>query len=108
MKQEYGICTHVNMYRYFGGVSKILVPDNLKIGIIRVDWHDSEINKIYREMPEHYNTAVIPARVRHPKDKASMESTEGNISMDYYGSEKTNVFYFECTEQIHNRKVKRV
>ena len=80
MKQEDWICAHVNMYRYFGGVSKILVPDNLKTGVVRVDWHDSEINKIYREMAEHYNTAVIPARVRHPKDKASVESTVRNIS----------------------------
>lgn len=80
MKQEAWIRAHVNMYKYFGGVSKILTPDNLKTGVIRVDWHDPEINKAYREMAEHYNTAVIPARVRHPKDKASVESTVGNIS----------------------------
>ena len=68
------------MFQFFGGVSRILVPDNLKTGVIKTDWHNPEINKIYREMSEHYNTAIIPARVRKPKDKASVESTVGNIS----------------------------
>lgn len=80
MKQESWIAAHVNMFQFFGGVSRILVPDNLKTGVIKTDWHNPEINKVYREMSEHYNTAVIPARVRKPKDKASVESTVGNIS----------------------------
>ena len=80
MKQESWIAAHVNMFQFFGGVSRILVPDNLKTGVIKTDWHNPEINKIYREMSEHYNTAIIPARVRKPKDKASVESTVGNIS----------------------------
>lgn len=80
MKQESWIAAHVNMYQYFGGVSKILVPDNLKTGVVKSDWHNPELNKIYREMSEHYNTAIIPARVRKPKDKASVEGTVGNIS----------------------------
>lgn len=80
MKQESWIAAHVNMYQYFGGVSKILVPDNLKTGVIKTDWHNPELNKTYREMSEHYNTAIIPARVRKPKDKASVESTVGSIS----------------------------
>jgi transposase len=80
MKMGSWITAHVNMFRFFGGITKTLVPDNLKTGVKRVDWHDPEINKTYREMSEHYNTAVIPARVRHPKDKASVEGTVGKIS----------------------------
>jgi len=44
------------------------VQDNLKTGVNRVYWHDPEVNKTYREMSDHYNTAVIPARIRHPKE----------------------------------------
>jgi transposase len=77
---ECWIAAHVNMYRYFGGVSKILVPDNLKTGVERADWHDPTINKTYHEMAEHYDTAVIPARVRKPKDKPNAEGTVGIIS----------------------------
>jgi transposase len=80
MNQESWITAHVNMYRYFGGVSRILIPDNLKTGVTRVDWYNPEINKAYREMAEHYSTAVIPARVKHPKDKATVEGTVGIIS----------------------------
>lgn len=80
MKQDSWITAHINMYQFYGGVTKILVPDNLKTGVAKSDWHNPEINKIYREMSEHYSTAIIPARVRKPKDKASVESTVGTIS----------------------------
>jgi transposase len=66
--QESWISAHVNMYRFFSGVARILVPDNLKTGVQKIDWYTPIINKSYHEMAEHYNTAVIPARVRKPKD----------------------------------------
>ena len=71
--QESWISAHVNMYRFFGGVSRILVPDNLKTGVEKVSWYTPVINKTYHEMAEHYDTAVIPARVRKPKDKPNAE-----------------------------------
>jgi transposase len=77
---ECWIAAHVNMYLYFGGVSKILVPDNLKTGVERADWYDPTINKTYHEMAEHYDTAVVPARVRKPQDKPNAERTVGIIS----------------------------
>jgi transposase len=79
-KQASWITAHTNMYKYFGGVSKILVPDNLRTGVSKSDWYSPVINKIYHEMAEHYDTAVIPARVRKPKDKPSAEGTVGIIS----------------------------
>lgn len=78
--QESWISAHVNMYRFFDGVTPILVPDNLKTGVQKVEWYTPVINKSYHEMAEHYNTAVIPARVRKPKDKPNAEGTVGNIS----------------------------
>jgi hypothetical protein len=78
--QECWIAAHVNMYRFFAGVSKILVPDNLKTGVERADWYSPTINKVYHEMAQHYDTAVIPARVRKPQDKPNAEGTVGNIS----------------------------
>jgi len=78
--QECWIAAHVNMYRFFGGVSKLLVPDNLKTGVERTDWYSPTINKVYHEMAEHYDTAVVPARVRKPKDKPNAEGAVGNIS----------------------------
>ena len=81
MKQRSWINAHVHMYEYFGGVAKILVPDNCKTAVIHNGgWKDQQINETYQELAEHYGTAVIPARVRAPKDKPNAEGTVGMIS----------------------------
>lgn len=70
MKQEAWITGHVNAYRYFGGVTRILTPDNLKTGVVKNSHTETVLNKSYQEMSEHYGTAILPARPRSPKDKA--------------------------------------
>lgn len=80
-KQRAWITAHVHMYNYFGGVAKILVPDNCKTAVVHTkDWYTPKLNVTYYEMAEHYGTAIIPARIRKPKDKANVEGTVGNIS----------------------------
>ena len=78
--QEAWITAHVNAYRFFNGVTRILTPDNLKTGVIKVTREDTVLNRIYSEMSEHYGTAIIPARVKAPKDKASVEGAVGITS----------------------------
>ena len=81
MKQKSWIYAHVHMYEFFGGVARILVPDNCKTAVIHNGgFRDQQINETYQEMAEHYGTAIIPARVRTPKDKPNAEGTVGNIS----------------------------
>ncbi len=80
MNQECWIAAHVNAFRYFGGVAKILQCDNLKTGVISHGRSEISLNKAYSEMAEHYGTAVLPCRVRAPKDKAMVEGTVGVIS----------------------------
>ena len=80
-KQQAWITAHVHMYEYFGGVAKILVPDNCKTAVVHNGgWYNQQINTVYHEMAEHYGTAIIPARVRKPKDKPNVEGSVGNIS----------------------------
>ncbi|NNJ33287.1 IS21 family transposase [Lacrimispora defluvii] len=79
-KQPAWIRAHVHMYQFFGGVARILVPDNCKTAVIHNNWNDQRINATYQEMAEHYGTAIIPARVRAPKDKPNAEGSVGNIS----------------------------
>ena len=78
--QENWIAAHVNSYRFFGGATRILVPDNLKTGVLKNTKDEVVLNRTYQEMAEHYGTAVLPARVRKPKDKPSVEGTVGTIS----------------------------
>jgi hypothetical protein len=69
------------MYEFFGGVARILVPDNCKTAVVHNGgFKDQQINETYQEMAEHYGTAIIPARIRSPKDKPNAEGTVGNIS----------------------------
>ena len=80
-KQQAWITAHVHMYAYFGGVAKILVPDNCKTAVVHNSgWYNQQLNTVYHEMAEHYGTAIIPARVRKPKDKPNVEGSVGNIS----------------------------
>ena len=80
-KQAAWINAHIHMYEYFGGVARITVPDNCKTAVIHNNgWKDQRINAVYHEMAEHYGTAIIPARVRTPRDKSVAEGSVGNIS----------------------------
>lgn len=80
MNQECWTTAHVNAYRHFGGVARIIQCDNLKTGVDRHGRNGVTLNQTYRELAEHYGTAVIPARVRTPRDKAMVEGTVGVIS----------------------------
>lgn len=64
---------HVRAFSFYGGVTEIVVPDNLKSGVRKASFYDPVINPGYSDFAEHYKLAVIPARVRKPKDKAKVE-----------------------------------
>lgn len=67
------VAAHIRAFEFFGGVSTCLVPDNLLSGVTKAHLYDPDTNATYQEMANHYSTAVIPARVRAPKDKAKVE-----------------------------------
>ena len=66
--------SHERMLEYFEGSAEIWVPDNLKSGVTVPCRYEPEVNRSYAEMARHYGAVVIPARVRHPKDKAKVEA----------------------------------
>jgi len=80
MKTPSWIAGHVDAYTFFGGATKMLVPDNLKTGVTKNTNTELILNKTYQEMAEHYGTAVIPTRIRAPKDKATVEGVIGVVS----------------------------
>jgi len=65
---------HTRAFAFFGGVSEIVVPDNLRSGVSRACRYEPDINPTYAELARHYGVAVVPARVRKPRDKAKAES----------------------------------
>ena len=56
------IGAHVRMFRFFGGVPRLVVPDNLKSGVHKASFYDPEINRSYGMMAAHYGVGVLPAR----------------------------------------------
>jgi transposase len=64
---------HIKAFEYFGGVPELLVPDNTKTSVTSACYYEPDLNPTYSELARHYGTAVLPTRVRHPKDKAKVE-----------------------------------
>jgi transposase len=64
---------HVRALEYMGGVAEIWVPDNLRAGVKAPNLYEPDLNPTYAELARHYGAAVIPARVRKPRDKAKVE-----------------------------------
>lgn len=103
--QENWSLAHVHAYNYFGGVTRILVPDNLKTGIISHKRDEIIINKVYLELAEHYGTAIIPARPHSPKDKATVEKSVNIVSTWIIGALRNRQFlsFRELNEAIFEK-----
>lgn len=67
------ITSHVHAFRFFDGVTEVIVPDNLKSGVNKAHRYDPEINPTYQDLANHYGVAVLPARPHHPQDKGTVE-----------------------------------
>lgn len=94
MKQDTWLRCHIHMYEFFEGVTIRTVCDNLKTGVIT---HPKEgdiiLNENYEALGSHYLTAIMPAGVRKPKQKASVEGTVGKIATAIIAKLRNKVFY---------------
>jgi transposase len=72
-KQADWLNAHVKAFEFLGGVPEIVVPDNLKSAVRKVNRYDPDINPAYQQLAVHYQTVIIPARPYKPKDKAKAE-----------------------------------
>jgi transposase len=84
---------HVRAFAFFGGVPKILRPDNLKTGVKKPNYYEPDLNPSYQELAEHYHVAVLPARVRKPKDKPHVENGVQNVERWILASLRNQTFF---------------
>jgi len=63
-----------NAFRYFGGVARTLVVDNLRAAVTRADWFDPELNRKVEEFCRHYGTVMLPTRPAMPQHKGKVEA----------------------------------
>jgi len=68
---------NIHALEYMGGAPRIIIPDNCKTAVTKPNYYDPKLNPAYWEMAKHYDVAVIPARIRKPKDKSVVEGSVG-------------------------------
>ena len=110
------IKAHINAFEYYGGVCQIIIQDNLKSGVIKACRYEPELNPTYRDMAAHYGTAVIPARVRKPKDKAKVETGVQLVTRwitavlrkeTFFSLQELNKRIRELLERLNNRPFRK-
>lgn len=109
--------SHVRMSEYFGGVSEIWVPDNLKSGVTKANRYEPLLNETYRECATHYGSCIIPARSEKPRDKAKAEVGVLVVQRWILARLRHRIFtcinemneaISECLEILNNRKMRHL
>lgn len=107
---------HVNAFNYFGGVPAIVVPDNLKSAVIHNRRHGVKLNDSYLNLARHYQTAIIPARPKKPRDKAKVEGAVLLVQrwilarlrhFTFFSIEELNVQVRRLLTDFNNRQFKK-
>jgi len=98
------ISAHINCFKYFDGVPKTLVPDNLKTGVNKAVFYEPDLNRTYQEMAEYYGTVILPTRTRKPKDKAAVENSVKIASHRILAKLRNKTFhnFFDLHESVTN------
>jgi transposase len=106
------IGAHTRSFAFFGGVTTMVVSDNLRSGITKACFYEPQVNRTYAEMAAHYGTAIIPARPYRPRDKAKVEvavqiATRFVIAKlrnrQFFALSDLNTAILELVEQINDR-----
>ena len=111
-KSEDFIYAITRMFAFFGGVTQIVVPDNLKSAVTKSDRYEPEINRLMEHMGNHYGFVTLPARPGKPKDKCLVENQVKLAYQRVYAPLRKRLFFSleelnkAVLEQVrlHNRK----
>lgn len=91
------IGSHTRAFLFFGGVPELIIPDNLKTGVNKACRYEPDLNPTYQNMAEHYECAVIPARIKKPKDKGKVEKGVQTVEQ-WILARLRNQTFFSLTE----------
>jgi transposase len=107
------IGAHTRAFAAIGGVPRLLVPDNTKVAVIKACLYEPLVNRTYAEMAAHYDTAILPARPRRPRDKAKVEAAVLIIERwllgrlrhrRFYGLGELNAAIHELLRQLNEER----
>jgi len=100
-KKEDFISAPEKALHYFGGVPKVIVPDNLKSAVQKADKYESEVNADFADFANHYKTTVLPARSGKPTDKSLSENAVKIAYSRIYAPLRNEVF--NSLESLNDR-----
>lgn len=109
--------SQVRMLEYFGGVPAAIVPDNLKSAVTRPLRYEPDLNPSYHDFAEHYGVAILPARVRKPRDKAKVETGVQIVerwilarlrNRTFFSLGELNAVIAELLEDLNTRPFKKI
>lgn len=92
-KSEDWIRSNERAFIYCGGVTQAIVPDNLKSGVTQSNRYEPGINIMFDDFAGHYQTVILPARVRRPQDKALVENAVNLVYQRIYAPLRNRIFY---------------
>lgn len=103
-KREDMIMGIENALRFFGGVPKAIVSDNLKSAVTRASKYEPIINKTFKDFARHYNCVINPTRSYAPQDKALVEQAVNLVYQRiYYPMRAMTFFSLEVlNKEIHS------
>jgi transposase len=87
------ITLHRHMYRFFGCVSALTIPDNEKSGVDKADKYEPMVQSLYAMIGEYYDTVILPTRPHSPRDKATVESNVLHIQRYILGRLRDRTFF---------------
>ena len=85
-KVETWVRLHVEAFEHFGGVPRVIVPDNLKAAVVRAAFavdDEAVIQRTYRELARHYGFQVDPTPPRSPEKKGKVESNAKYVKRNF-------------------------
>lgn len=74
-------------WEFFGGVFRVLIPDNLKAVVTKADAVNPQLSKGWLDYCQHAGFATDPARVRRPQDKPRVERAVQYVRGNFWAGE---------------------
>lgn len=105
-REEAWIDAHSRALEYYGGLPRIVTPDNTKTAITKTNRYEPTKNPNFMLWAQHYGLAIIPARISKPTDKNLVEGGVGYVERRVLSKLKGQIFFsFDSLNQELGRLV---
>jgi transposase len=110
------ITSTILAFEFFGGLTELIVPDNMKAAVTKADKYDPVINDTFQDMADHYGTIVFPARPYRAKDKPKVELSVKLVQrwilarlrhLDFFTLAELNLAIRDLLDNLNHRLIRR-